>query len=340
VLEALKYYFRLRPFESNHNDLKETILIFAVKNRCFEFIMPWLQEKKPLSACKNDCQSQRVFEEWSASNMMQTRPEAETDYTHDNIINWACEYGIASVVRFFMRSASNFEEMYSQDFEARWRLSESSWNEDLGTVRLEGLSNGIPPVASEFNFCQKAAACGHETVLHILFEKNSTSVAQHLDDRLGALYIAAMELDDSTIKVLLQYGADINGLVCGSLPLLHFAIATRQSRIVRFLLDHGADPNVRISDRGDQDPHVSGYLPLHTAARYGNVETAEILLDRGAPIDTTNDQGETALYVTRNPGMAWLLHNRGASMDAIGDRFAWYFSLLKDGVENKRYEMY
>jgi hypothetical protein len=56
-----------------------------------------------------------------------------------------------------------------------------------------------------------------------------------------------------------------------------------------------------------------GWTPLMYAALYGNVESATLLLDRGAPVNARNDAGGTALmYAVDDVAKTKLLLERGA----------------------------
>uniref|UniRef100_A0A0E0QFZ2 Uncharacterized protein n=1 Tax=Oryza rufipogon TaxID=4529 RepID=A0A0E0QFZ2_ORYRU len=61
----------------------------------------------------------------------------------------------------------------------------------------------------------------------------------------------------------------------GRTPLV-FAVIGENAAIVKYLLDHGADP-----DKADDD----GLTPLHSAAGIGDCEMIEMLLAKGADID-------------------------------------------------------
>ncbi|KAF2028203.1 hypothetical protein EK21DRAFT_70383, partial [Setomelanomma holmii] len=53
----------------------------------------------------------------------------------------------------------------------------------------------------------------------------------------------------ATMEVLCEYGADVNCVSGRWITPLHFATSRRLPRKVKFLLDHGADPNQRPSGR-------------------------------------------------------------------------------------------
>ena len=78
------------------------------------------------------------------------------------------------------------------------------------------------------------------------------------------------------------------------------------------LLDHGASVDAR--DR-------FGARPLSHAARFGHLETVDLLLARGAPIDARNLAGATALYFAAEGGrtsIAQRLIERGADVRLVG----------------------
>jgi hemoglobin len=110
------------------------------------------------------------------------------------------------------------------------------------------------------------------------------------------------------VNLLLDLGADLNA---GSHPAL-YSLAnecrTAGADVVRLLIAHGADVNAC--------DNVKRCTPLHMAARRGNLEIAEALLDCGAHIDARDSHGDAPLQRAlncRKPAIAELLLARGAS---------------------------
>ena len=89
-----------------------------------------------------------------------------------------------------------------------------------------------------------------------------------------------------------------------------------------------------VSSALSNDPHRDtlnktlcnkGMTPLQVAARCGNKDVAEYLLDAGAEIDYQDDLGYTALHHAASSGslaLAKFLLERGANKDAI-NRDGW-----------------
>lgn len=71
---------------------------------------------------------------------------------------------------------------------------------------------------------------------------------------------------------------------------LHMACINGHTNIVRFLIDHGADPNIQ---------NHEGNTPLHIAAEYGYTEIIHILINSGARTDIKNHKGLTAQEVAK-----------------------------------------
>ncbi len=90
---------------------------------------------------------------------------------------------------------------------------------------------------------------------------------------------------------------------------LHIVVARRDLVWLNFLTQRGADTN--LADR-------TGVTPLLTAARIGFVDGAQVLMARGARVNQTNGQGETALHVAvqrRDIAMVRVLVAAGADAD-------------------------
>ncbi len=90
---------------------------------------------------------------------------------------------------------------------------------------------------------------------------------------------------------------------------LHIATERRDALWVRFLLQRGADANIR---------NKTGVTPLQLAVRLGFVEGAEELLKSGAQVDVSDSQGETPLIAAvhqRNVALVKRLLAVGANPD-------------------------
>jgi ankyrin repeat protein len=111
-------------------------------------------------------------------------------------------------------------------------------------------------------------------------------------------------------------------------PPLHRAVIDRYSSLLGWLLDRGADPNVR-NARGETTLHVAaifdrtpdrhilrtlirrgadpnarredGTAPLHVAAGYGDLATLEALLEGGADPRARSSRGDTPLHLAATP---------------------------------------
>jgi ankyrin repeat protein len=78
---------------------------------------------------------------------------------------------------------------------------------------------------------------------------------------------------------------------------LDFAMRARTDdpRVIRLLLDHGADPNVRARED-------DGLAPLHRASHSGRIERARLLVEHGASIETEDNYGRTPVDYARAYG--------------------------------------
>lgn len=90
---------------------------------------------------------------------------------------------------------------------------------------------------------------------------------------------------------------------------LHIAVARRDSTWVQFLLQKGANPNLR---------DKQGMTPLILATQLRFVDGVAIILSKKARVDETNNQGETALIRAvqlRDSELVRILLSKGADPD-------------------------
>ncbi|PQO33364.1 hypothetical protein C5Y96_10975 [Blastopirellula marina] len=111
--------------------------------------------------------------------------------------------------------------------------------------------------------------------------------------------------------------------------MLECAAASRQPRIVEFLLGRGTEINSRTSD---------GMTPLILACRSGSVDVVATLLEYGARMEDIDSSGRTALLwalVRQHPRIAKLLIEKGADTSIKDKNGNTAFSLSQSLPLNK-----
>eukprot|EP00903_Cladosiphon_okamuranus_P008849 g8473.t1 len=127
---------------------------------------------------------------------------------------------------------------------------------------------------------------------------------------MNHLHFAACTSDMKAVKALLSSTA-VNidlGDPKGHTPL-HFAAILGSERVVKLLLDKGANMAV---------PNFEGFMVLISCAQQGHVVVCKMLVAAGADVEVANLQGSTALYTaaTRgHRGIAEALIDAGVSVD-------------------------
>ena len=91
--------------------------------------------------------------------------------------------------------------------------------------------------------------------------------------------------DETTGKLLLEYGADLNARDGFEKSVLHTAVSCNNYKMAKWLLNNGAFVDFQNKNKD---------TPLHNAAN-GNIDLCNLLLERGADPNYINKDGETPL---------------------------------------------
>ena len=137
-----------------------------------------------------------------------------------------------------------------------------------------------------------AASNGNIEAVKILLEAGADVNAKNFKGETP-LYVAISKNNNELAKLLMQYNADVNHKVHGWTPL-YFAILKKNNEIAKILIEHNA--NVDLID-------YYGYSPLMLAARNGDVEAVQLLIDNGADItrqSTPQPYPKTALAIAQD----------------------------------------
>ena len=137
-----------------------------------------------------------------------------------------------------------------------------------------------------------AALAGRHFQTADLLRQNGADLHVRGNEWRSPLHAAAHSGNLEVVRILIEYDhADINARDGTEGTPLHWASSGqyfKDGSVLRFLLEHGADINVRSQD---------GWTPLHVASHYGALEAVCLLLEHGADVDAKRNDGMTALQV-------------------------------------------
>ena len=199
-------------------------------------------------------------------------------------------------------------------------LSLAAQNANAAMIRLlaeSGADANAPDAAGEAPLVT-ATGLGSLDAVQALIAAGAVVDAKDKTFQQTALMVAVRANHPPLVTLFLDKGADVNA-------------RTRTGETPRWVLPNsvpGFGHGVGIvrgglPERGSRPPIPGAMTPLLYAARDGRIESAKLLLERGAAIDAADANGITPLLTAisnNHPAMALLLIERGANVRAVD----WY----------------
>ena len=128
------------------------------------------------------------------------------------------------------------------------------------------------------------------------------------------MYLAVSKNNIDIVKLLLKHGADVNIKDNDSNTPLHLAVSKNNIDIVNLLLKHGADVNTT---------DINSKTPLHRAVSNENIDIVKLLLKPEANVNIRDTYGRTPLHGAseENIDIVKLLLKHGADVNITTDYY-------------------
>jgi len=227
-----------------------------------------------------------------AAGVNSTQPDGATP------LHWVAHWDDVRTAELLIKAGANVN---AQDKTEVTPLVLACLNGSAPMVDLLLNAGALPNVGRE-SAVMMAARTGNADVMKLLMAKGGDANTKESDRGQTALMWAASERHSDVLRLLLENGADVHARTVAPKPPAQGGDAQAARR--------------RAPSNG-----ANGFTSLLFAARVGDLDGVRILLDHGAKVNDTTDDGMSALVmatVRGFPGVATLLLDRGADANADG----------------------
>lgn len=267
------------------------------------------------------------------------------------------------------------KEILKSDVEVAAFVDRCTREEDWMMIELDKVSNSWH--LENVDGCIDMSADDWKTRCTILSTRNKQlveelkEIAPHLETGvlITSLHLSSVECNVTSVQSCLEDGDDVNRLNEIEASPLHLACCYGNLEMVRCLLNYEADVNIwskmfltplhiasynnhltiaqELIDHGAKLYLGCGIEPLHLAAMRAeddNTTMVQVLINKGTPVDITDENGATALHYACHRNRARLasvlLHN-GANPNAKdNEKFSPLTYLLKEECDEHDDEFY
>lgn len=200
-------------------------------------------------------------------------------------LHMASHFGLRETADYLLRSGVEIDAKDSMYRTPLW-LSASLPYEDVVRLLIDkGARTDIKDLRHGQSPIHVASRKGHIAIFKLLLD-NGADIEDTTRNGETALMLAVEHGQEAAVRLLLKFGANVEAKCT---PLIR-AARQRNETMVKILIEEGrADVNVK-----DRD----GTTALLHSISTENISMVRILLERGADMNTKNNSGESALFIT------------------------------------------
>ena len=180
----------------------------------------------------------------------------------------------------------------------------------------------------------ECASKGHVNLLVFMLNNGVdvnavVEVPENTNAKCILLHRASFYGQFGVVRLLVEHLADVNIRNANNDTALHFAAKSGSVNIINLLVDKGMSANLT---------NTHDDTPLHVSARCGNLEATKTLIERGAAVNSTNLYGNTPLMSAAYDGKSevfYYLTEVGADINIrnIQDDSGLHYAALSGSVE-------
>jgi ankyrin repeat protein len=138
----------------------------------------------------------------------------------------------------------------------------------------------------------EAASIGDTAIISQLLDKTPNLLNSFSTDGFTALGLASFFGHLKVVRLLLDKGANPNIASNNQFKVapIHSACTISHFEVTELLIKHRADVNAK---------QMQGVTPLHSTAHNGQTQLSKLLIDNGANINAKMDNGQTPLFTAK-----------------------------------------
>lgn len=240
----------------------------------------------------------------------------------------AARKGDVVAVKLFLAAGMPVDEMPEREWTTALIEAARENQPEMVNILLKANADAGKRVPERGTALEAAAASGHKSIVEVLLKKSPTA-----DVLKGAFVDAAHSGHHEILRMVLDRGGNLDQVKS---PALISAAGSRRGTekemadTVSLLLDVGADVNIKDGEKS--------WPALHYAAYKGYPAVLQTLLNRGAPPNTGDRDGRTALWWASGVGLyvqAVVLLAKGADANAKDNEGTTALQRAKDNQDTK-----